>query len=136
MYQSTDYIATLPAFLAYFAISIAMLAAFITIYVWITPYKEFAMIKAGNNAPAITLAGAVIGFVLPLNALVKAAVNVEDLLIWGGIILIVQVLAFLITNLLFRQLKQNIIDGQISSAIFLAMISLAVGMLNAACVGY
>lgn len=48
-------LSTLPAFLAYFAAAIALLGVFLLIYVNITPYHEFELIRSGNLAAAISL---------------------------------------------------------------------------------
>jgi putative membrane protein len=44
-------------FLAYFAASLAMLAAFVAIYVRVTPYREISLIREGNIAAAASLSG-------------------------------------------------------------------------------
>lgn len=131
-----NYIDTLPAFLTYFATSILLMAAFLAIYVRVTPYHEFALIKEGNPAPAITLGGSLIGFVLPLCAVIKASVSIPDLLIWGGIALVVQVLAFWVINRSFPSVSQHVQQGEVSSAILLAVLTVAVGLINAACMTY
>ena len=51
-------IAGFPDFLAYFAFALAILALFVTIYVRATPYREFALIREGNIAAAISLSAA------------------------------------------------------------------------------
>ena len=40
-------------FLIYLGISLVMLAVFLAIYVRITPYREFALIREGNMAAEI-----------------------------------------------------------------------------------
>jgi hypothetical protein len=53
----------LDDFLLYFAMSLALLAAFLAIYVRITPYREFALIREGNVAASLSLSGAMLGLV-------------------------------------------------------------------------
>lgn len=131
-----NYIETLPDFLMYFGTSIFLMAAFLSIYVRVTPYHEFALIKQGNAAPAITLSGSLIGFILPLCSVIKASVSIIDLAIWGVIALLVQVVAFWIINKLIPSIKSHVLEGQVSSAILLAVLTLAIGMINAACMSY
>ena len=76
-------LSTLPAFILYFVIALILTAAFIAAYIQITPYKEFELIQEGNTAAALSLGGAVTGFVLALSAVIKHSVNVVDLSIWG-----------------------------------------------------
>ncbi|MFZ4761782.1 MAG: DUF350 domain-containing protein [Alphaproteobacteria bacterium] len=131
-----NYIDTLPTFLMYFVTAIALMVIFLTVYMRVTPYNELALIKQGNAAPAITLSGSLIGFILPLCSVVQASISVIDLAIWGMIALLVQVLAFWVINKAMPSIKTHIQEGQISSAILLAVLSLAVGMINAACMSY
>lgn len=131
-----NYLETLPAFLAYFLTSIALMVAFVVIYIRVTPYREFTLIKQGNAAPAITLSGSLIGFILPLCSVIEASVSLLDLVIWGGIALLVQMLAFWGINALMPFMKEHIPNGQISSAILMAACTLAVGLINASCMSY
>ena len=43
------------AFALYFAASLILLAAFVTIYNLITPYREMLLIRSGNKAAALSL---------------------------------------------------------------------------------
>ncbi len=130
------YLNTFPAFIGYFAVSIALIAVFLVIYVRVTPYREFALIKQGNVAAAVALSGSLIGFILPISAVIKSSVSIFDLIIWGGIALIVQILAFVVINFTFPYIKTHIVDGQISGAVLLSVLTLAIGIINAACLSY
>lgn len=136
MESTIDYIATLPTFLMYFGTAVALMAAFLVLYVQITPYKEFALIREGNVAPAITLSGSLLGFMLPLTGVIQASISLADMAIWGVIALLVQVVAFFAINLAIPSMKKAIQEGQISSASLFAALSIAIGMLNKACLSY
>ena len=62
----TESLAGLPQFLLYFSLSLALLVVFLAVYLAVTPYHELTLIRQGNAAAAISLAGAIVGFVLPL----------------------------------------------------------------------
>lgn len=129
----TNYLATLPAFLTWFPISIGLLAVFATLYVWMTPWHELRLIRAGNAAAATSFAGALLGYALVLASVLAHAVSRGDLLVWGVIGLLVQVLAFFAARLLLgRDLTRRMEDGQVASGLFLGTISFAAGILNAA----
>ena len=49
------FLATLPNFLAYLGTAIVLLAVFVTIYVYVTPYDEINLIRNNNTAAAISL---------------------------------------------------------------------------------
>jgi putative membrane protein len=124
---------TLPSFLAYFAGGGVLLAAFIALYVHTTPHQEVALIREGNTAAAIALSGAVLGFVLPLAIVIANSASLIDVLVWGVIAIVVQLGGFLVARAVLPGLSKAICDGQVSDAIFLAGLSLALGILDAAC---
>lgn len=130
------YLAGLPAFLAYFAVAVALLAAFAYLYTHSTPHKEWALIKANNPAAATAYGGSIIGFVLPLHSAISNSVNLIDCVLWGVVALVVQIATFLVLRLLIRDLPRRIHDGEIASGIFVAALSIAVGILNAASMTY
>jgi putative membrane protein len=132
----SNYLSTLPNFLIFFAIAVALLVLFTAIYVAVTPHKEFALIRAGNTAAAVSLSGAVIGFVIPLASVIVHSLNLIDTLVWGAVALIVQILVFFVARLLVPGLPKAIEEGQIATAWTLAAFSIAVGILNAACMTY
>ncbi len=125
-----------PSFLAYFALGLLLLGTFLAIYSWVTPYNELALIRAGNVAAAISLAGAIVGFVLPLASAIAHSVSIVDMLVWGVIALVVQVVVFFIVGRLVPHFAEAISSGRVSAATLLASLAVAVGVLNAACMTY
>ncbi|MFO1189430.1 MAG: DUF350 domain-containing protein [Alphaproteobacteria bacterium] len=129
-------IATVPNFLLYFAASLILLLVYVAIYTTITPHREFALIRGGNVAAAISLSGALLGFVLPLASAVIHSSSLIDMLMWGGIALVVQIATFAIIRITQASLCDDIAQGKIASGTLLASVSVAVGVLNAACITY
>ena len=132
----SDYLATLPAFLAFFAAALALLAIFLIVYMLVTPHRELHLIREGNVAAAVSMAGALIGFVIPLASVIANSVSLIDMGVWGLVAMAVQILTFLAVRLLLPDLVRRIEAGHAAPAVALAALSLAVGMLNAACVTY
>ena len=128
----TESLAGLPAFISYFFLSLALLVVFLAVYLAVTPYRELTLIRQGNIAAAISLGGAVIGFVLPLARAVTQSVSMLDLVAWGGAALVVQVVVFLLVGVLLPRLTAAVKDGQVAAAVLLASLAVAVGVLNAA----
>ena len=126
----------LPAFAAYFALAILLLLVFVRIYTWVTPHDEFALIRANNVAAAVAFGGAIIGFAWPLASAVTHSLSLLDCAIWGGVALLVQVITFLVASAALKQLPQRITQGEMAAGIFSAACSIAVGILNAACMSY
>jgi putative membrane protein len=114
---------------AYFATSVAMLGAFTWLYLRVTPYDEATEISKGNLAPAIALAGAMLGFTFPLLVASYTHSNILEFLAWGVLACLVQLLAFWILHwLLPRVIEMNNVAG----ATCFAASSVCVGLMNAA----
>jgi putative membrane protein len=126
-------LSTLPSFLAYFAGGAVLVAGFAVLYANLTPHGEFGMIRAGNTAAAIALSGALLGFVMPLASVIVHSAHLVDVIVWGIVALIVQLGGFGIARIVFPDLRAAIAKGQVSEAVFLAGLSLSLGLLDAAC---
>lgn len=131
-----DSISTLPAFLTYFAIAMAIMAAFLFVYLQVTPYREIALIRECNSAAAISLSGTLIGFALPVANVIENSHNLVDLAIWSIIACAVQIAAYVVARLALPQIARDIPAGKLAPAIFLAALSVSVGLINAACMEY
>lgn len=122
------------SYLAYFAAAIVAEAIFVIIYMAVTPHHETALIKAGNTAAAVSLGGAVLGFTLPLASAIANTVSLLQMALWSGVALVVQVAVFLLASLFLRGLSRHIEEGNLAAGVTLAVASLAIGVLNAACI--
>jgi putative membrane protein len=120
-------------FLTYFVPALVLVLVFGAVYSRLTPHNEFGLIKAGNSSAAIAFGGSLIGFVLPLCTAIVHAVSLLDFLIWGLIALIVQLLTFSVVRLFIPQLSKRIGDDQVAAALFVGLSSVAIGLVNAAC---
>lgn len=123
-----------PVMLAHFFVTVAMLAAGVTAYIWITPHRELALVRQGNAAAAISLSGAVLGLAIPLAVSLSASVSVADIAVWGLFTLVVQLVVFRLADLFLRDLPARIEAGENAAAILLAGVKLAVAAVAAAAV--
>ena len=123
-----------PYLMLHSSVTFGMLIGAVYIYVWITPHKEFTLIREGNVAAAISVSGAILGLAIPLAFCMAASVSVYEILIWGVVTLVLQIIAFRIVHLFIRDLPQRIERGEISTAIFLFSCKLAVAAVTAAAV--
>jgi putative membrane protein len=124
------------SFLVYFVTASAMTCLFTVIYSRVTPYKEFELIGNGNTAAAFSMGGAILGFAIPLASAIIHSVSLGDMLLWGLIALIVQVLAFTIARIALKGLVEGIQEGIAAKGLFLGMVSVVAGILNAASMSY
>lgn len=130
------YLSTLPTFLLYFVAAGVLFAAFLTIYLRVTPYAELALIRQGNVAAAISLVGAMVGFVLPVANVITHSSSLLDMSLWSLVALLVQTIIYFLVSWLLPEFKRGIEQGNLAQAILLAGASVVAGFLNAACMTY
>jgi putative membrane protein len=123
----------LPAFLTYFAIAIVLLLLFAVIYTRLTAHDEFALIRQGKSAAAVALGGSLVAFALPLCSAIVHSVSLVDFVIWGLIALAIQIATFFAVRILLPDLSQRISNDEMAAGLFVALTSIAVGAINAAC---
>lgn len=126
-------LAGFPAFILYFVVAIALLALFLYIYSRLTPYREFTLIGEGNTAAAYSFSGAILGFCIPLSSAIAHSVSLTDMIIWALISFAIQFSVYLIVRVIFPTIARDIQADQVSKGIFLGVLSVAVGIINAAC---
>jgi putative membrane protein len=136
MREIFDSFAGFDDFIVYLAVSLAFLAAFVAIYIRVTPHPEIALIREGNMAAAFSLSGALLGFVVPLASAVQHSVSLPDMALWALVAMAVQILAFVVVKLVIPTITQDIAAGKNAQGFFLGTLSLAVGLLNGACMSY
>lgn len=131
-----DYLQGLPAFAGYFGMGLGFVALFLLLFLQFTPHRELQLIRDGNLAASTSLAGAMVGFCLPMASAIGHSVSYVDLGIWGFIALIGQVMAHLLTRLLLPQFPARIERGEQAAAVLSAAVHVGIGLLNAAAMSY
>ena len=122
------------AFIIAFAAAVAFFVAFKFIYQLVTPYHERDLIRQGNSAAAVGLGGALIGYVLPLASALSQTVSLPEFAAWALLAGVIQIVAFVVVSrFVYKALAARIEAGEMAAGIYLASISIGVGLLNAAC---
>ncbi|RZJ74344.1 MAG: DUF350 domain-containing protein [Brevundimonas sp.] len=122
------------AFIIAFVAAVAFFVAFKFLYQLATPYNERALIRQGNVAAAVALGGALLGYVLPLASALSHTVSLPEFAAWALLAGVIQILSFVIVSrLVYRALAARIEAGELAAGVYLASISIGVGLLNAAC---
>lgn len=124
----------LPFLILHFGLTVGIWLAGVWIYAVSTPYHELKLIKEGNAAAAITLAGAMLGLAVPLAFAMAASVNAADILVWGAVTVIVQILVFRAIDIPLRGISKRIEAGEVAPAIVVSAAKLSVAAFNAAAV--
>jgi putative membrane protein len=131
-----EYFQGLPAFVRYFGMGLGFVALFLLGFLHFTPYRELQLIRQGNLAASTALAGALVGFCLPLAAAIAHSVSPLDLAAWGLVALVAQFSAHVLARLLLPGLPGRIERGEQSAAVISASLHLGIGLLNAAAMAY
>ncbi|MFT6330290.1 MAG: putative membrane protein [Bermanella sp.] len=131
-------IAGLQNFALYFVISIALFFVFKIVYAFVTPHDEWKLVKEEKStAAAIGFGGAMIGFAIALSGAVKNSEFLLDYAIWGVVAIVAQLLAFALLRFTFMpKIAERIQNNEVSAGVMLGAMSVAVGLLNAACMSY
>ena len=122
----------LPVLLLQFVICIVLLVVGVMIYTTVTPFHERELLRQGNVAAATVLSGAVIALAIPLAALLATTRAVLDILVWGIVAILLQLVTVVIVCHVMRGLRLRIDDGSLAAALPIAAAQLAIALLNAA----
>ncbi len=114
--------------------ALALLILGAMIYVVLTPHKELKLLMAGNSSAGLALAGAMIGLALPLAAALRSSLGLVELLLWGAVTVLVQLLCFRVVDVLLKDLRKRIVEDQAGAAILLVGVNIAVALIVAAAV--
>jgi putative membrane protein len=122
----------LPMLLLQFLLVLALLVAGIFIYMAVTPFHERDLLRNGNPAAATVLGGALVAMAIPLAALLATTGALLDILVWGVVAVLLQLLTVTILLHLLRGMRAMIEAGQVAAAIPLVAAQISIGLLNAA----
>jgi putative membrane protein len=121
----------LPVLLLQFATTLALLALGMACYGLATPFHEWRLVREGNVAAGVVLAGTFVALAIPLAATLATSLVTLDIVLWGLVALVIQLLTLAAATLLFRGLRGMIEAGNVAAAAVLAGIQIAVALLNA-----
>lgn len=109
-----------------------LLAAGVLLQTILTPFNERELLSQGNRAAGTVLAGETVAMAIPLAAILATSGTVIDIIVWGIVAVLLQLLTMGVVSLLLRGLKGPIEAGNTAAASVLAAAQVAVGLLNAA----
>lgn len=121
----------LPVLLAQFATALALLGLGWLCYMRLTPFHEFDLIRQGNTAAGVVVMGTLIALSMPIAATLASSHVVLDIVIWGLVALIIQLVTFLLTVRLIRDLPAMIEAGNIGAGLLVIGVQNAVAIINA-----
>jgi putative membrane protein len=127
-----SFVAGFPEFLLQAGITLALLVTGCTVHVLMTPMKEMKLIREGNVSAGISVAAVIVGLGLPMAACLASAASTYDILIWGVVAILLQLLAFRVADLVLRDLPKRIERNEVGAALVLAAVKIAAAMVMAA----
>lgn len=121
----------LPILLLHFFTTLVLLIIGGLLYVLITPFRERELIANGNRAAGLVMGGALLSLAIPLAATLAASGLWLDIVLWGLVAVLIQLLTLATFILLFRGFRAAIEADNVAAALMLVSVQLAIGLLNA-----
>jgi putative membrane protein len=128
------FVSGFPDFIVQLAVALGLFVASLIIYVLMTPHRELDLIRAGNPSASLAFGGVVVGLAIPLGSCLAHAFGLFDLLIWGIVTLLIQLLAFRFADIFLRGLPRRIAEGDVAAAVFLMSIKIGLALIVAGAV--
>ncbi|WP_374266020.1 DUF350 domain-containing protein [Zoogloea sp.] len=120
-------------YLAHLVSGLGMVGLFAAVYMAVTPFHELTLIRQGIVAPALSLAGAVVGFSLTVASSILHNDSYPLFLMWCATGLTVQVATYAVLSRLFPRLPDQLAGNNVAAGATAGVVSLVVGIVNAAC---
>ena len=121
----------LPVLVGQLAATLVLLGIGMACYMAITPFNEWRLMRDGNVAAGVVIAGTLVALAMPLAATLATSVLVLDIVLWGLVSLVIQLLTFVAATAVIRGLRGMIEAGNVAAALVLIGIQIAVALLNA-----
>jgi len=120
-------------YLIYIVSALVMLGVFTAVYTTVTRYKEFELIREGNIAAVLSYSGALVGFSFTLCSSIAIHASFVMFVVWGVAAMAVQLVVYAVMAQAIRGLNEAIEENNIAMGGLIGSISLAAGVVNAAC---
>ncbi|HJQ57588.1 MAG TPA: DUF350 domain-containing protein [Vineibacter sp.] len=135
--ELAHFTSSVPKFIGYLLVAMALAGAFVTVYMRITPYNEVELVRKGNVAAALNIVGAFLGFCAPLASTIAHSISILDVVIWAVVALIVQIGVHFACRWLIPGLVRLIEEeGNVAAGFLGGGLAFGIGTLNAACLTY
>lgn len=121
-----------PVMVLHLILTLGLLVGGAVVYAILSPWKEVALIRAGNTAAAVAFAGILIGLAVPLAVSLSVSTSARDIAIWGVATVVLQLLAFRLVDTVLTGLPQRLENNEIPAAVMLVGAKLATALILAA----
>ena len=126
----------LADFATYFGIGLGFMLLYVVLYLYATPHREITLIRGDNLPAAVVLAGALLGFAVPLASALRVANGLLDVAAWAFMALVAQLAAYALVALLLKDFSKRINRGEMAAAVLAGSIHLGVGLIKSAAMSF
>ncbi len=130
--MSDTFLPALGDFATHLVSGLLLVILFLILYMRTTPQEEVKLIREGNTAAAVGLAGVILGFAIVLARSLAISNDFVEIVIWGIVAMFVQVGGHLLVRLMFPDFQAEIEKGSMPAAVMLATTGIVLGLLSAA----
>ncbi|MGI2833226.1 DUF350 domain-containing protein [Bacillus cytotoxicus] len=125
-------------FLLYLVVSLGLLCIGLFLMEVTTKVKEFSLMAKGNKAASYALGGRVLDLAIVLYSTAAHSVSLLDMLIWGAIGVLAQIIVFYLAEWLTPRfnINQSIEEDNQAVGLFLMFLSVSIGIVIAGCLTY
>ena len=131
-----QYTQAVSDFAIYFGMGLGFMLLYMVLFLYVTPHREITLIRGDNLPAAVVLAGALLGFALPLAGALRIAHGFLDVAAWAFIALVAQLAAYAVVALLLKNFTKRINRGEMAAAVLAAATHVSVGLVNSAAMNF
>lgn len=123
-----------PLTLLHAGITLGFLLLGLAVYSLLSPHREIGQIRNGNPAAALSLAGLILGFAIPLASALAASPSALEVALWAGAVVLVDLILFRVIDMLLSGLPDRVKEGDVPAAALLSGAKLGAAIILAAAV--
>lgn len=123
-----------PTFLAHGAMTLGILWLGVIVYSMFSPTRELKLVRENNAAAGVSYAGSTVSIGIPLAFAMASSLNWADIVIWGAVTVLVQLVALQFVNWILPGTHRRIREGEVPSALVLVSVKLCFAFILAAAV--
>lgn len=127
-------------FLSYVGTGFVLLIIGLILFELTTKVKEWKLISERNETAAYVLGGKTFGLALVLGSSIANSINLNDMMLWGSIGIVTQIILFYLVQLImfaFRfSINKAIEENNKAVGSLLLILSISVGWIIAQCLTY
>lgn len=133
-----NFIELFASTMSYIIVALILLVIGIILFEVTTKNKEFELIKNGNKTAVYAFGGRILGLAIVLYSSIANSVNLVDMVIWGSIAIVIQIVVFYVAEWLTPKfnITKAIDDDNQAVGMFLLFLSVAIGLIIAGSLTY